>query len=235
MSLCREWSLVKHLPGQRYCKPLYCRSWGCQECGPMRRRRLMAVAAGGDPQRFLTLTVNPQEGGSPEQRLFALSNAWRTVVKRLRRLHPSEPVEYLAVVEQTKAGEPHLHILLRSPFIPQAWLSAVMAELINAPIVDIRRIRNPREVIRYVAKYVTKAPAKIGLAKRYWTSQAYNTPDPPSASSDPSIGPGWSIDKRPLYRIIEDWLYDSYQCRHHRNDVLIGLPVSHWLTSELTL
>jgi len=195
----------------------------------------MALAAGGEPTRFLTLTVNPSEGGSAEERLYALSNAWRTVVKRLRRQHPSEPVEYLAIVEQTKAGEPHLHILLRSPFIAQAWLSACMAELINAPIVDIRRIRKAAEVIRYVAKYVTKAPAKMGLAKRYWTSQSYNIPETPTATEDPSIGPGWHIDKRPLHCIIEDWLYDHYQARRHRGDVLLGQRVSHWLTSSLTL
>jgi len=235
MSLCREWSLVKHLPEQRYCKPLYCRSWGCEECGPMRRRRLMAMAAGGEPTRFCTLTVNPSEGESPEQRLAALSNAWRLVVKRLRRLHPSEPVEYLAIVEQTKAGEPHLHILLRSPFVPQAWLSAAMSELINAPIVDIRLIRHAAEVIRYVAKYVTKAPAKMGSAKRYWSSQGYNIPETPTGSTDPSIGPGWTIDKRPLHFIIEEWLYDSYQARHHRGDVLVGFRVDHWLTSERLL
>jgi len=235
MSLCREWTLVKHLPGQRYAKPLMCRSWGCEECGPLRRRRLMAMAAGGNPTRFLTLTVNPSEGESPEQRLAALSNAWRLVVKRLRRLHPSEPIEYLAIVEQTKAGEPHLHILLRSPFIPQAWLSAAMAELINAPIVDIRLIKRLSEVIRYVAKYVTKAPAKMGTAKRYWTSQGYNDPVTPSASEDPSIGPGWTIDRRPLHQIIESWLYDSYAARHHCRDVVIGIPIDDSWTTRLLL
>jgi hypothetical protein len=193
------------------------------------------MAAGGEPTRFLTLTVNPAEGESPEERLFALSNAWRTVVKRLRRQHPSEPVEYLAIVEQTKAGEPHLHILLRSPFIPQPWLSAAMGELIHAPIVDIRRIRKAAEVIRYVAKYVTKAPAKMGTAKRYWTSQGYNIPETPTDSDDPSIGPGWLLDKRPLHVILEEWLCDHFQARRYRGDVLLGQPVTHWLTSHLTL
>jgi len=191
----------------------------------------MAMAAGGEPTRFLTLTVNPAEGESPEERLFALSNAWRTVVKRLRRQHPSEPVEYLAIVEQTKAGEPHLHILLRSPFIPQPWLSAAMGELIHAPIVDIRRIRKAAEVIRYVAKYVTKAPAKMGTAKRYWTSQGYNIPETPTATADPSIGPGWRIDKRPLHSIVEEWLFDSYQARRHRGDVLVAFHFPTWSRS----
>jgi len=222
LTLCREWSLVKHLDSQRFVKPLRCRSWSCAECAPMRKRRLMALAASGEPIRFLTLTVNPHRDGTPETRLLELANAWRITIKRLRRLHPHEPIEYLAIVEETKNHEPHLHILLRSPFIQQRYLSECMASLIDAPIVDIRRIRNPREVIRYVAKYVTKAPARIGQCKRYWASQGYELDKEQQAVLDPAIGPGWTLDKRPVVDIITDWLYDSYQAQHHKGDTLVG-------------
>jgi len=222
MSLCREWSLVKHLDAYRYIKPLRCRSWTCEECAPLRKKRLMALAASGDPIRFLTLTVNPHREGTPETRLLELANAWRLTVKRLRRLHPHEPIEYLAIVEETKNHEPHLHILLRSPFIHQHYLSDCMSELIEAPIVDIRRIRNPREVIRYVAKYVTKAPARIGTCKRYWASQGYELEKDQAPLLDPSIGPGWKLDRRPLCIIISSWLDESYQVRQHTPEVLIG-------------
>jgi len=64
MSLCTAWTLVKHLPDERHARPLYCRSWRCEICQPRRRSQLMAKAASGLPERFLTLTVNPSTGES---------------------------------------------------------------------------------------------------------------------------------------------------------------------------
>lgn len=223
VSLCRQWTLVKNLDVARYAKPLPCRSWTCDHCAPKRRAQLMARAAAGQPTRFVTLTVNPETYDSPESRLLHLANAWRTVVKRIRRLHPDSEVEYLAIVEQTKAGEPHLHILLRSPFIPRNWLGQAMYDLINAPIVDIRLIRDPRHVIRYVAKYVTKAPARLGTCKRYWTSQSWEGPRSEPGEKDPSIGPGWILDQRPIRDIITEWLWEGYAPRRHREETLIGI------------
>jgi len=222
MSLCREWTLVKNLDPVRYAKPLKGRAWSCDLCAPDRRRQLMALAAAGEPIRFLTLTVNPRVGTDQADRLRMLADAWRTCVKRLRRRYVDKEIEYLAVVEETKQGEPHLHILLRSPYIPQAYLSHVMAELLSAPVVDIRRIRGRQEVVRYVAKYITKAPKQFGNAKRYWTSQNYALDSSEATAEKPEMGPGWKVVKEPLVTIIERWLYDGYLTRHHDRDVVVG-------------
>jgi len=173
LTICREWSLVKQTESFAEAKSLKCRSWGCEECQPVRRRQLMAQAASGDPTRFITLTANPREGVDPEDRLKRLSHAWAIVVKRIRRMHPGETVSYLAVVEATKAGEPHLHILFRGPWVAQKWLSSVMHELANAPIVDVRRIKDRQQVVNYVAKYIAKKPAQFGTSKRYWQTPDY--------------------------------------------------------------
>lgn len=82
-----------------------------------------------------------------------------------RRLH------YMAFVEATKSGAPHLHILLRAPYIPQRWISQVMQREIGSPIVWIERITKTKQAIAYVAKYVTKAPARYGQSRRYWVSR----------------------------------------------------------------
>lgn len=222
MTICREWSLVKNLESERYAKPLYCRSWSCDICAPLRKSRLMAQAAAGEPLRFLTLTVNPARGGTAENRLRELANAWRVCVKRLRRKYPGQPVEYLAIVELTKRGEPHLHILLRSPYIPQSFISNVMDELIEAPIVDIRKLKNMQEAIRYVAKYVTKAPARLGTCKRYWSSQGYDLSPPLAESTDPAVGPGWTVVEKPLSHVLYDWAMDGWTARHHRGDAVVG-------------
>jgi len=224
MTICREWSLVKTLPDSRHAKPLYCRSWGCDICQPKRKAQLLALAASGSPNRFLTLTVNPATSDSPESRLRALSHAWKVIVKRLRREHGNHAINYLAVVESTKLGEPHLHILLRTPFISQRWLSSAMQELIDAPIVDIRKIRNQREVVRYVAKYITKAPAQFGSAKRYWSTPAYELDKEPR--QDRTLNPSvrWQVSRLSLEVILAEWRWAGFMVGRTIDGGAIGIP-----------
>lgn len=211
MSICREWSLVKLTPEERRSKPLYCRSWNCETCRPKRKSQLMALAAAGEPSRFLTLTVNPAYGLNPEDRLKMLSHAWKVLVKRLRRIHGAAQVEYLAVVEATKRGEPHLHILLRAPFIPWRLISEAMDELIHAPIVDIRQIRSQKEVVSYVAKYITKGNHQFGTSKRYWHSKGYDLEGrrKPFIPWEPMFR--WTIDRRNEHEIAREWLQPGWK------------------------
>jgi len=184
VSICREWMLHRGNAHEAQAKLLLCRSWSCDYCAPLRKRALVAIALSGEPQRFLTLTVSPDKYSSPAERLQKLSWAWRTVVKRLRRKYGRDSVEYFVVVEETKKGEPHLHILLRGKFLPQKELSEAMSDLIGAPIVYIEKVSSNKKVARYVAKYVGKKPAQFGTSKRYWQSVGYS---PHELYSDPTI------------------------------------------------
>jgi len=192
VTLCRESSLVNHTATKTTAICLKCKSWTCEHCAPERRRQLMAQASAGNPNRFITLTSNPRSGETAQEALKTLSHAWNVIVKKLRRAHPKRRSEYLAVVEATKRGMPHLHILYRGPFVPQRVLSHWMAELAQAPIVDIRRVKNQREAVRYVAKYITKKPAQFGASKRYWKSRAYVQPDPETPYEPEPITGTWS-------------------------------------------
>jgi len=227
MTICREWALVKHTSISRHIKPLYCRSWNCQICRPKRKSQLLALSSSGEPNRFLTLTVNPAKGDDPESRLRLLTHAWKVLVKRLRRAHGDDAINYLAVVEQTKAGEPHLHILLRSPFISQRFLSDAMRELIDAPIVDIRKIRNQREVVRYVAKYITKAPHQFGGAKRYWHTPGYELDKLVMTGESERSAHPWRVDRRPVEAILVEWMYEGWAARKDADDRLIGIYVGY--------
>ncbi len=226
MTICREWWLVKQHEGVMHAKMLVCRSWSCDYCRPQRRSKLMAQAASGAPDRFLTLTVNPRVGQDPADRLRLLARAWRLCVKRLRRINPDAQIEYLAVAEETKQGEPHLHILLRSPYIRQQYISAVMSEIIDSPIVDIRKIRNPHEVIRYVAKYVSKQPAQFGTAKRYWFSQHYDLNLSGYQPSLTAVYTRWHVDRRALDLILFEWISNGFAPRRDGDVAFIGLPIS---------
>jgi len=222
VTICREWSLVKHNEAEVHAKLLICRSWSCDYCRPLRRSQLLAKCAAGEPTRLLTLTVNPSLGENRDERTLMLANAWRIIVKRLRREAGQGSVEYLAVVEYTKAGEPHLHILLRSKYIPQATLSAWMAELIGAPIVDIRAIKNQKEVIRYVAKYVTKDFQAGEGRKRYWTSGSWEVKSRPRPEVGSLGQERWVIDRRGLAEIISEWIYRGFVFRSEGERAVIG-------------
>ncbi len=166
-------TIVKQQNGVVRAIKLTCRSWSCPDCAKDRRKRVILEAKEGAPQRFITLTVNPNWFDSPEERARRLVAAWRLVRRRFLKLHKNAIVEFMAVMERTKLGEPHLHIVQRGAFISQKWLSGQMAELIGAKIVDIRFIRSQAKVAEYVSKYLGKDPFQFGNLKRYWRSRHY--------------------------------------------------------------
>jgi len=166
-------TIVKHQGEKITAIRLRCKSWTCPDCSKMRRSKLIAEALEGKPQRFITLTVNPNWFDSPEDRARRLVQAWRRVRRRFLEAAAGRVLEFLAVFELTKNGEPHLHIVARGSFIPQRWLSAQMNAEIGAPIVDIRAVKGAKEVAKYVSKYISKRNVKIGSLKRYWRSIKY--------------------------------------------------------------
>jgi len=205
VTFCSEWSLVKTTPEELELHLLRCRSWTCELCQPERQRQVVASVISGEPNRFLTLTVNPAFGTSPEDRRAMLAHAWATMTKRFYRLFGQENFQFFAVVEATEAGEPHLHVALRSPYIAQRLLSDWMGELTGSPIVDIRAIKKARDVARYVAKYLGKAPHQFGTFKRYWHSKNYEIDQShkPVKEKDPLVT--WTVDRRPRPVIYREW------------------------------
>lgn len=171
--LCREMSLVASGDGWGLAMPLKCRAWSCDFCAPERRAALVRFARSGEPNRFLTLTIRPDGKSTPAALARELARAWRLVVKRASRQLGIGKLEYLAVFERTKQGWPHLHILLRSGYLPQRWLSEQMRELVNSPIVWIEAITDTRKAAKYIAKYIGKDPHRFGKCKRYWSTRNY--------------------------------------------------------------
>lgn len=222
---CAEWTLVKSQGSEVAAKPLYCRSWTCEECAPKRKRQLQGRACSGKPTTFITLTVNPRVGADPEERRLELSRAWAKVVKRLRRLHGEKSVEYLAVAETTKRGEAHAHILARCPFIPQSLLSTWMEELIGAKIVDIRKVRNAGEAAAYVSKYLAKDPHQFGAAKRYWASRHYADEGEDFIPIVPLPDVPWRRVPDRLPNVLRQLFNEGYALRCFRGETLWGYLV----------
>lgn len=93
-------------------------------------------------------------------------------IPRQVRLH-DDRLEYLVVVEAHVSGMPHLHILCRSAWIGQQWLSMQMLDLLDSPVVFVQRVSARSQVNAYIAKYCGKCAHKFGNTKRYWESKGY--------------------------------------------------------------
>jgi len=220
--LCSEAVLVNHGIEEARAVTLKCRSWSCELCQPDRKRDLIALAKGGRPNVFITLTVNPASSTGPVERARGLVKAWRLIVKRAKARHGYKKIAYFCVFEATKKGEPHLHILSDVPWLDQKWLSRQMAELTDAPIVDIRKVRSPAHVAHYIAKYIGKAPQKFGTLKRYWYTRFWDAdpfePEPPAGNWSKN----WIIKKTSLEALREAWEWQGWKCEV-RGNILRGI------------
>ena len=122
---------------------------------------------------LLTLTCNPARYASRDEAFLRTSLAVNQLFKRIRRRWPDARIEYFLVWERTKKGWPHIHLLLRAPFIPQGWLSHAWNELTGAPIVDIRALHSPVQIVSYISKYLAKDPQAPHGMKRYRASRRF--------------------------------------------------------------
>lgn len=170
---------------------IWCKSWKCEHCAPIRRKQLQAQAAAGKPSTLITVTSPYGSHASADEAARAIVQAWRLTLQAGQREKRFERIQYIAVFEETKRGWPHLHILARAPFIEQAWLSRTLEHFGAGAIVDIRRIYNARHAARYVAKYVSKAPQRYEGCKRYWRTLSYDLDPREVRRMDPTARIGW--------------------------------------------
>lgn len=175
--LCTDLTFVKVVGDRIYAEPIKCRRWSCEYCQPRRKRQLIAKGASGKPDTFLTLTSSNDTAATPAEAAKELVVAWRKVRAEACKRYGYETIPFIAVFEATKRGWPHLHILIRCKWLDQKWLSERMAHHARAPIVDIRRVGRMQDVVRYLFKYIGKAPHGFGTCKRYWTSRDYEIVD----------------------------------------------------------
>lgn len=153
--------------------PINCNCWRCPACAPRNQRRVKRWIAAGRPDRFITLSCREGAFGDPVIAAQKQRAAFNLVVHRWRRLKPTNECEYAVICEEHENGYPHLHIAWKGGWIDQGWLSRQMAELMDSPIVDIRRIYSYRGAVNYLTKYMAKGLYQFGTLKRFWFSQGY--------------------------------------------------------------
>lgn len=158
-------------------RAMLCKRWSCPTCQPIRCAQLREKALAGKPNIFLTLTASDAAGDDEDEVARKLVRAWRNILQRGRREGRFQAIHYLCVFEATKRGRPHLHILIRGPYVPKAWISERMQQYMASPVCFIEKVTNRMRAARYVAKYVSKEPWRWQGTKRYWSDQKWRTFD----------------------------------------------------------
>lgn len=174
MPYCGEWTIASDGSHKQRALMMDCRAWNCPNCAPKRQRQLVAEAAGGNPQRFITLTINRPPGETPLEAAHRMSIAWRILCRAINHKYKSQRFEYMAVFEAHKDGWPHLHVLARCRWISFKWLQDTWKLLTGAHRVEIQKVYNAKRAAAYIAKYIGKDPHKFGTLKRYWHSKRWD-------------------------------------------------------------
>ena len=131
-----------------------CKRWGCRHCGERKVTYLGWRCQDAEPNRLITLTISTSLWETPRQSYEATKSKVTQLAIRLRRKFGE--FEYFKVLEVTKKGWPHYHLVVRSGYIPQPTISDIWQQLTGAHIVDVRAIKKTRDVYFYVVKYLAK-------------------------------------------------------------------------------
>jgi len=148
--------------------PLCCKSWTCPACAQRLKRVWGKRVIAAQPERFLTWTVDPKLHPDPDEARVAIQKAWTAFVVHWRKGRaakgnkhkiPPHDLEYISVWERHKSGMPHLHALIRGPYIPQSYIRRWSIRAGCGEIIDIRQIYSTKAAAAELLKYVSKAAA----------------------------------------------------------------------------
>lgn len=171
--------------------PILCHKWSCDYCSTRRRLETLEKIKAGHPERHIVLTLKPKENITIKDQIQFLRDAFTKLKTKIRRTF--EKFEYLAVIELTKKGTPHMHILQRGTYIPYRWLKDAWSTFTGAWQVSITAVENTSNAANELAKYLTKTARQLEkIAPRMsiiTTSKGWRI-DAPEESSEYSLD-GW--------------------------------------------
>jgi hypothetical protein len=158
--------------------PFRCGRNDCPVCSQIKRSRLVRRLKGApwpDSVYMWTVTTDPSILSSDEA-LRSISVRWHHVLRNLRRHYPQ--LRYFRVIELTKSGLPHMHILFDQYVDWHLFRKALMR-------ADFGRVLHFKKLpkaaaITYLTKYVTKSlhevPYLRQLRLRTWAASIHFLP-----------------------------------------------------------
>jgi hypothetical protein len=136
--------------------PVLCKCWSCDVCSYYRYawlvRNIVGVIDRGDVSVMWTLTLKTGTR-TPDESFEDIKAAWIRLRHRLNRERPG--LEFVWVVETTKMGYAHMHVLLNR-FVAHWKMSDMWKECTgDSMVVRFDKIKSGGAG-RYIAKYVGK-------------------------------------------------------------------------------
>lgn len=153
--------------------PLRCKRWSCPHCAQINRKKVMMAARDGNPNTFLTLTCKPDLHETPDEAAQDMVRGLRLLRRRIQRKWGIDKLPFIVVFEKTKKGWPHMHLLIRAPYMHWKVLRRMWESITGAFEVDIRYIKKRAQIMFYVTKYIGKDLFAFDHCKRWWRSHNY--------------------------------------------------------------
>lgn len=143
--------------------PAKCHSYSCPVCGKKKVLDLVAKLKSVDltKYRFFTLTLkNRMNLDNSEMNLKRVSDCYNKLNNNLRKKKQYKGLEYFRVTEIGKDGMVHIHGIWNK-YIPTKELSEMWLKITkDSYIVKVERIKNKKDAVNYLFKYLTKDIAK---------------------------------------------------------------------------
>lgn len=168
-----------------------CKMWDCPACGPKVLSAVkMRMEYGCLRQKhllFITLTFR-KEFDDIRESATSVGTAWRRWLYYLKKLPQWKTMTWFKVIEVTKKGQPHLHLLvggisLRKEEAARDAINAWMrATSFRSYIVDVQAVLGESGAAAYLSKYMAKGLQgrkdlqALGFSRRW--SRSRNWPSP---------------------------------------------------------
>lgn len=199
---------------------LGCKQWTCRFCAAVKIKRLSWLTMRAEPNRLLTLTVDPTLYRD-QRHAFDATRARVAELIRALRVRFGD-IEYLRVTEATKKGFPHYHLLVRSKFLPQAVVKNIWEQLTGAKIVDLRQVTKTFGAYNYLTKYLTKMHNLDWTERHVSYSKKFFPTDPKKDERPSDLGDFQRVQQHPY-----EWL-----ANYCPDQTLIQQAPMRWLLAE---
>lgn len=200
--ICKAGSVVNYGSQAGTVHSLRCKRWSCEACAERNRFQVMVKAREGKPNLFMTLTCKPDQYTCPEEAARDMKRGLVALRRRIERRWGVKNIPFIVVFERTKKGWPHMHLLLRAPYMHWKVLRAMWQDINGAHQVDVRFIKKASQVLFYVTKYIGKALHAFEGCKRWWRSHNYSTEEK-AEKGGWKLFPSVSREDRPAGEIVE--------------------------------
>jgi len=174
MPLCTDLVLVNANQQRGEIKALKCKRWKCEICNPDNRWKVMCKARDGLPNLFLTLTVSDKGYEDENAQARDMKRGLVLLRRRIEAHWGIKNIPFIVVFERHKRGQPHMHLLLRAPYLHQKVLLGMWRDIMGSGGVNTKFVKNKEKILFYITKYIGKDLAHFEGCKRWWRSQNFN-------------------------------------------------------------